>query len=80
MGARYLSGASPTSSEHSFFTEKLHGLAVALACLIYDHLTHFDEELTDVWFNLRDRTWLKLMFLCGRYATGAFVIYTAARE
>jgi len=52
-------------------------LAVALSILFYDRWIHFDEEVEDIWSNLQERTWLKVMFLCGRYTSEAFVAYTA---
>ncbi|KAL9713992.1 hypothetical protein Ac2012v2_002298 [Leucoagaricus gongylophorus] len=52
--------------------------AVALAILFYDRCIHFDEEVEDIWSDLRERTWLKLMFLCGRYTSEILVAYTTA--
>lgn len=54
--------------------------AVALTCLIYDHATHFDEEVADVWLKLQKHRWINLAFLCGRYTAEVFVIYTAAGQ
>jgi hypothetical protein len=79
FAARYLSGESLYSS--SSLQDLMRPLAaIALACLVYDQLTHFDDELSDVWFNLHRQRWIKLVFLCGRYGAGALVVYTAVGE
>lgn len=52
--------------------------AVALSMLFYDRLIHFEEEVTDIWSNLRERTWLKLLFLFGRCTADAYIIYSTA--
>lgn len=44
--------------------------------VFYDRFIRFDEEMIDVWSNLRDRMWLKLLFLCGRHITEVYLIYT----
>lgn len=40
--------------------------AAAVAILFYDRCIHLDEEVEDIWSGLRKKTWLKMMFLCGR--------------
>ncbi|KAF7771825.1 hypothetical protein Agabi119p4_6136 [Agaricus bisporus var. burnettii] len=50
---------------------------VALSCLLYDHLLHFNDELTDIWLNFGRKTVLKSLFLLGRYCALFSVTYTA---
>ncbi|KAJ3558610.1 hypothetical protein NP233_g11474 [Leucocoprinus birnbaumii] len=52
--------------------------AVGLSLLVYDRLTHLDEEVADVWSDLRRNKWLKAMFLCGRLSAEAYMVYCAA--
>ncbi|KAJ3565212.1 hypothetical protein NP233_g7780 [Leucocoprinus birnbaumii] len=72
---RYLSGES--TNQASIYYGPNPSSAVAVASLIYDHIRFFDAEISDIWVSLKVSTRIKLVFLLGRYAADAALLYSA---